>query len=348
MKKGTTFVLILCIMFIYCPVVFASNSASPNSGQMLELSSTQGQAKVDHQSQANKIAIEGVSFEPRSSKSYNMRVCARNTGFPFLDDRQLINVVVYFRLLDDFGNGIPVNISFIESWSEFPNLTAGQSCWTTSIHSIDKASVDAARLIEFTSCEFRYSQNAKGEWKQLKEVFSEPISFEIADIIPVGVDPFTLENVSVEFVDSLPFDITKQTAWRAGLMEGFDYALNNSETYAAIQFSITNMTKQDIILNDLAGNCIIELNFDDGFIYSTNGSKPSFIKSGNNYAVMNNPSQNQSQRIGDEITLSPLVTYDVELFIRCAKAVATQADKSLIVSIRTAQPGYNKVDVVLR
>ena len=131
----------------------------------------------------DEISIEGVSFEPHSSSSYNMRVLARNNGFPQFEDRNIINVVVYFRLVDASGNALPANISFIESWSEFPNLPDGQDCWTTALHTIDKKAVDSAAYIEFNSYELRYSQNAQGEWLHLRGHLSEPVSFEISDVL---------------------------------------------------------------------------------------------------------------------------------------------------------------------
>ena len=295
------------------------------------------------------LCVEDVSFEPATSDSYNMRIKVRNNDIPYFKDRTLINVVVYFQLLDASGNGLPANISFIESWSEFPNLPVGQSCWTTSKNAIDKAAVDAAERVQFTSCEFRYSQDAQGEWKQVKAAFSAPVSFDIKDIIPAGEDAFTVENLSVEFSDSLPAGVTSQSAYSGGLYnKGYDYVLKDSETYAHISFAITNLTKNDIILNETSGDVVIALDFDDGFIYSTNGSNPSFMKSGSSFSVGCHTSEYHSERIGDEITLSPLVTYDVELYLRCAKAVAEQTDKPLVFSISTNLPGYDQIAVKVR
>ena len=278
-----------------------------------------------------------------------MRIKVRNNDIHYFKDRTLINVVVYFQLLDASGNGLPANISFIESWSEFPNLPVGQSCWTTSKNAIDKAAVDAAERVQFTSCEFRYSQDAQGEWKQVKAAFSAPVSFDIKDIIPAGEDAFTVENLSVEFSDSLPAGVTSQSAYSGGLYnKGYDYVLKDSETYAHISFAITNLTKNDIILNETSGDVVIALDFDDGFIYSTNGSNPSFMKSGSSFSVGCHTSEYHSERIGDEITLSPLVTYDVELYLRCAKAVAEQTDKPLVFSISTNLPGYDQIAVKVR
>ncbi len=46
--------------------------------------------------------------------------------------------------------------------------------------------------------------------------------------------------------------------------------------------------------------------------------------------------------------ISPLVTYDVELYLRCAKAVAEQTDKPLVFSISTNLPGYDQIAVKVR
>lgn len=55
-----------------------------------------------------------------------------------------------------------------------------------------------------------------------------------------------------------------------------------------------------------------------------------------------------NKNVPDEITLSPLVTYDVELYLRCAKAVAEQTDKPLVFSISTNLPGYDQIAVKVR
>lgn len=297
----------------------------------------------------DQLLVEDVSFEADSSGSYQMLIKARNNGIPSFTDRELVNVVVYFQLLDTSGNGLPVNVSCIESLHELPNLSVGQSCWTTSSYSIDKTAVDAAECVQFTSYEFRYSQDSQGEWKQVKGSFSTPVSFYIKDIIPVGEEAFTIENLSVEFSDSLPHDVTSQGAYSAGLYnKGYDYSLRDSETYAHITFSITNLTKNDIVLNETSGEVVISLDFDDGFIYSTNGSNPSFMISGTNFSITCHTSQSSSERLGDEITLSPLVTYDIELYLRCAKAVAEQTDKPLVFSLSTNLPGYNQITINMR
>lgn len=333
MRKVISLLLALSVFFALCAC---------GSGES-------GNVSSNSEKDLDQLCVEDVSFEPSTSDSYNMRIKVRNNDFPSFKDRDLINVVVYFQLLDASGNGLPANISYIESWNEFPNLQAGQSCWTTSWHAIDKAAVDAAERVQFTSCEFRYSQDKQGEWKHVKGAFSAPVSFEIKDIIPVGEDAFTVENLSVEFSDSLPADVTSQSAYSRGLYnKGYDYVPKDSETYAHIAFSITNLTKNDIILNETSGDVVIALDFDNGFIYSTSGANPSFMKSGNSFSVGCHVSERYSERVGDEITLSPLVTYDVELYLRCAKAVAEQTDKPLVFSISTELPGYNQIVIDVR
>lgn len=71
-------------------------------------------------------------------------------------------------------------------------------------------------------------------------------------------------------------------------------------------------------------------------------------KSGSSFSVGCHTSEHHSERIGDGITLSPLVTYDVELYLRCAKAVAEQTDKPLVFSISTNLPGYDQIAVKVR
>lgn len=134
MRKATSLLLTLCMVFALCACGSGGGSVSSNREKDLD-----------------PLCVEDVSFEPATSDSYNMRIKVRNNDIPYFKDRTLINVVIYFQLLDASGNGLPANISFIESWSEFPNLPVGQSCWTTSKNAIDKAAVDAAERVQFTS-----------------------------------------------------------------------------------------------------------------------------------------------------------------------------------------------------
>lgn len=346
MKRAIALLLAAVMAFVLC----GCGSKEASESQM-EVSTTSKSEPSDASKEVDVLSVEGVSFKPNTRELYDMDICVRNNSFPVLEGRELVNVVVFFNLLDASGNGIPSNRSQIDSFEEFPNLLPGQSCWTTSINQIDKAAVDAADTIVFTAFEFRYGQDANGEWKQIKGTLAEPVSFKIADIIPVDEEAFTVENLSVSFTSSLPSDIPGLDAFypdATELTEELKSGLSDSEVYADIRFTITNLMKKEVVLNDLHGDFMIELNYDDGYIFSTDSSKVSVMKCGNKSSSLFHISQTRTKRLGDEITLPPLSSLDVELFLRCAKVVSTQKDKALVVSFMTSEAGYNKLDVVVR
>lgn len=346
MKKAMALLLALVMVF----ALFGCGSKEASASQT-EVPAASKSETADASKEVDVLSVEGVSFEPYTQDYYDMNICVRNNSFPVLEGRELVDVVVYFSLLDASGNGIPLNRSEIDSFSDFPNLLPGQSCWTAQINHIDKAAVDAADTVQFTAYEFRYGPDETGEWKQIKGTLSEPVSFKIADLIPVGEEAFTVENLSVEFTSSLPSDIPGLDAFypdATELTEELRSGLSDSEVYADIHFTITNLMKTAVVLNDLHGDFMIELNYDDGYIFSTDSSKVSVMKSGSKSSSMFHISETRTKRLGDEITLPPLSSLDVELFLRCAKVVSTQKDKSLVVSFMTSEAGYSKLEVNVR
>ena len=308
----------------------------------------------------DELIIEDASLDyNKSSNSYLVSAKVRNLDYPIVDGKTLVGVIVKFRLLDANGEPVPANRDRIDDRSSLHQLRKGEAAWVGTSHSIypiNIGPVDKSDYISFESYDFLYADELGGALsKSISGVFSEPRVFALDGILPghaatrkaAEFDSIAVDHVSVTFMEELPSDVTNSMVYRAGTQKDYHLTLNDSETYAAIHFSITNMTTREIILADTHGDFLIELVFNNGFSYSSTQSKASIILAGNETAVMEERGTT-TYRIGDKIALPPLVTYDVVAYIPCAKLVATMTDKPLVVSFHTTQTGDKQIDVKVR
>lgn len=307
----------------------------------------------------DELTVEDVALEYDSkNQQYNINVKVRNINYPTFEGRHIGSVRVHFRLLDKNGDAVPANRSEIFGYED---LQKGRAGWGPYVMSgsgthvpIDRAAIDTAYSIIFDSYEIRSTTDSESRSKSIKGTLTNPPVFLIDDILPnrpdaqkvSDSDAVAVEGVSVEFTDALPTDITTNTAYTAGIGR-FNYSLKSSETYAAISFTVTNMTKQDIFIGDMDGDFVVELNYDDGFIYSTESNSVHFVQCGREIAVINHDGS-RSSRIGDKIALAPLVSADVIMYLPCAKLVATQSERPLVVSFHTTQTGNKQIDIKVR
>ena len=310
----------------------------------------------------DELAIEAVALKYDSAhQQYRMNVKIRNINYPSFEGRNIEAVRISFKFLDKEGDAVPANRSDMYN-KEFAGLQKGQAGWgpyvltegSGTFFPIDRAAVDTAYAITFDSYQFTSTPDADMRHNNIMGKFSNPPVFLIDDIFPnrpdsqvvSGSDAIAVENVTVEFTDTLPSSMKENTAYRAG-MKKIDYSIKSSETYAAIHFMITNLTKQDFFIADMHGDFAIELNFNNGFIYSTESNAVHFVQCEKEFAVISH-SGSSSTRVGDQIPLSPLVSADVTLYLPCAKLVETMTDKPLVVSFHTTQTGNKQIDVKVR
>ena len=303
----------------------------------------------------DEVSVEGVSLTYDEKRNcYVISAKVRNNGYPTLTDWPTVSSVsVRFRFLDSAGDGILSNCDSINNMNTLPGLASGEAAWAGGF-TIDVGVVDTAESIIFDSYSVLLRSDSKDYAQSIQGTISNPPVFKLDDIIPgradakklAESDAVAVDNVTVDFADFLPPAVMASTAYRGGI-DKFHYTLTDSETYAVIRFAVTNMTTKEITLADIGGDFFIELNFNDGFIYSTKGSKACVLQSGNEIAVME-WTGSKSSRIGDAIVLPPLVTYDVVAYIPCAKLVATMTDKPLLVSFHTTQTGDKQLDVKVR
>lgn len=147
--------------------------------------------------------------------------------------------------------------------------------------------------------------------------------------------------VSVKFTDELPHDIRSSTCYVYN-SEKDKFILNSSQQYAEVHFTITNKTEKEIKIADIHDDFLVELIFDDRYIYSPDSDSWCFFKAGGQIAVVSNMSS-----VGS-VSLDPLSTKDVVAYIPCSRAVATDLDKYLIVVFSSNHGGFECLEFIIR
>lgn len=178
------------------------------------------------------------------------------------------------------------------------------------------------------------------EEEKVETQAGEPVEKQPATTGAAEGKAVKIENVAVGFSDTLPEAIRSSSQYK------FDpdrYALSDSQVYAVIQFSLTNLSREEIKVADIKDNFMVELNYNDGFIYSTDSETYCFFLSGNQYMFLK-----KNASVGQTITAQPLVTIDVTLYLPCAKAVSTELDDPLVVTFLSTYAGRESFDFVIR
>ena len=353
MKRITA--LILALMLALC----ACGNSDPHTAEPQAAAQTENQpAETEKQPDvvyAEEIfTVEEVAYTVSRGEFRNFDVKIRN-----ITDEKIPDVYYGIQALDAAGD-------VIESWNmgSSDSLEPGQGYWyyCNSNELFDEcfSIEDAAGRAESIRIAFAKVQTVKGDsssWVQYD--FREPPTYRIAELpmrgrnmneviapteatVPSGprvIGPqvcegkaLTIQDVSVEFMDQLPPKVTGCSAYSfSGNKE--DFVLNDTQSYAAIHFTVTNQTPDDIKLTDLKDYFIAELIYDGTFKYRSNSENGTFFVSGSQSAVVYDMSS-----IGS-VTISPLVTLDVTLYISCARQVAVNTDKILDVVFTTQYNG---------
>ena len=151
----------------------------------------------------------------------------------------------------------------------------------------------------------------------------------------------TIENVSVEYSNELPRNIKSSTTYSVcGFKD--EFVLNESQVYAEIHFTITNKTTSEMKIADIKDNFLVELIYDNQFVYSPDTNSWCFFKAGSQTAVVSGMAS-----IG-AVTLAPLTTKDVIVYMPCAKEVSTELDNFLIVVFTSNYSGYENYEFIIR
>jgi len=150
-----------------------------------------------------------------------------------------------------------------------------------------------------------------------------------------------IEKVSLGFSEG--FTNEQLNDWAAG-----NYykrlIIDEGQLLAAVTFKITNNTKSDIIVSDIHDEFLIELNYDNGFVYSTDSEADCLIASGSDIYVMHKMSGSGSSKI----SVAPLSSKEVTVYFVCPAQLMTSVDKSLKVSFSSRYDGWETFTFVFR
>lgn len=170
-----------------------------------------------------------------------------------------------------------------------------------------------------------------------------PTTVAVREIGPEKIEgkAVTIENVSVDFVDDIPQNIKANSTYSVcGFKD--EFILGESQVYAAIHFTVTNQTGEEIKIADIKDDFLVELIYDDRYVYSPDGDSWCFFLSGSKLAVVS-----AMAGVGS-VKQSPLTTNDVTVYIPCAREVSTEQEKYLSVVFSVNYSGFEVLEFNIR
>lgn len=150
-----------------------------------------------------------------------------------------------------------------------------------------------------------------------------------------------IENVTVEYAQELPRSIQTSSTYRATDSRD-DFVLDESQVYAVVRFRLTSKTTKEIEIADIHDDFLVELIYDNRYVYSPDNGSRCVFQSGSQIAAVADMSS-----IG-AVTLAPLSSKDVTVYIPCAREVSTQLEKYLIVVFTSNYSGYENFEFTIR
>ena len=290
----------------------------------------------------DEVGIEGVRLEKTKGKEYKLHAKIRNHYIPEDQRNAPTNIMIAFQLLDSSGDAIPVNSSIFVS-----DLESGQGGWCTSPARISADALEQAAKVKFYKYELRWS----GAYPDIKGTFGEPLIYTVEELLndqPVvpaknnRPNDISVENVSVEFSDKLPESV--QDVIPGSMKEAL--ALGSGQVFAMIRFTLTNLTKNEFKLADASDVFTVQLNYDDGFIFSTEDKSEFLFESEGRYSLGGEKYVITAEVMN--VIAPPLTEMDVTLYLPVARAVSTGTDKPLVVSFITDFAEKQQIDVKIR
>ena len=358
MKRMIAMILALALTMSLC----ACGASSTQSGDKSESIAAKNEKVTDEVYAEDFFAVEEIAYKYDRGEVRNFEVKIRN-----ITAKKILDVYYGVQALDAAGD-------VIESWNMGGSdvLQAGQACWYYCSNNLfdDCGSIEEAATraesIQIISAHIQTVKDDPRSWVHYD--FKEPPTARIADLpmrgknmdeiiapteatAPAGprvIGPevvesksLTIQNVSVEFMDELPKSFTRTTTYSvSGNKE--DFELNESQAYAAVHFMVTNQTNKEIALSDLDDDFKMELIYDGSFTYTSASDVPSFFLAGSQSAIVYDMSS-----IG-KVSISPLVTMDMTIFLICSKQVEENTDKILDVVFTSDYNGIETYRFAIR
>ena len=296
----------------------------------------------------DEIIIEDARLEYDSTfDHYNLKAKLRDF---FVEDEKtgpIYTCMLSAQLLDANGDATPISGSLCFHEFEF-----GQAVWNYSSPKINLADLDGMSAVRFSGYEFSFDKkgvhNIRGRFSKAPVFTMEELTNGTDSGTSSRPAAISVENVSVSFTDLQPERIKDSVIYLPTLLPGSGawekpvQELGDGLTYAVICFQITNLTKNEWKLADTSDHFMVQLNYDDGFLYSTADESECIFLCGDDYAVLRGSSST------GQIMAPPLAEMNVTLYLPVAKAVSTGTDKPLVVSFITDFAGKQQIDVKIR
>ena len=166
----------------------------------------------------------------------------------------------------------------------------------------------------------------KGDFIYEDDFYNEQETFSMGD---------TLSTNSVEVViNSLGF--TDGSELKNIISGSIANNIDNGQTYAHINFDVTNMSKQELLLPEKVD---FTLDYNSGFMFSTNSQQDSFLykpSNGESCSIHSGGGTNWSMA-----AMGPLDSQSFDLFIPFAEKAATDGDA--VYTIHVVMPGDNGI-----
>ena len=150
-----------------------------------------------------------------------------------------------------------------------------------------------------------------------------------------------LQNVSVAYCDQLPQSFKSSSSYSVcGFKE--ELILNESQVYAAIQFDVTNKTGTEMKIADIHDDFLVELVYDDQYVYSPDSGSWCFFQAGAKDALVSDMAS-----LG-VVYLAPLSSETVTVYIPCSRMVSENTEKNLSVVFSVNYDGLECHEFVIR
>lgn len=290
-----------------------------------------------------------MEYDPNISSKYNYPLYVKiRFDYEIPPEHSLIECLINVQPLDRDETALPTSGILSSDVLSYHDLQAGQAVWNTYDCAFNPEKAELVRSFKLSSYVIRMADTPSANLV-VRGTFSDPIILSINDLMS-GESPWlkaeekeltiSIENVSVDFSETLPDSILNSSAFRS--FSNAKKGLADSQVYAVIRFKATNLSKQDIDLSDIK-QFVGALDFDDGFVYSTSGYDVSAFESENGEISIH-----VDNGRANSMVLAPLTTKDYTLYLTCPKVVRDQTDKPLKFFFTLGRDADERYDFDLR
>ena len=174
----------------------------------------------------DELTIEDayLEYNPKATYEYKYRFFVK-VRFNYMIPEGTVDLRCYIwpQFLDQDGTVMPSNGTGISTTStlSYSDLEPGQASWNYEQFNINPDKFDVVKSIKLSSYTINY-KTANG-YETIKGIFSEPVIFSIDDLL-AGEHPWlkeekdptiSIDNVSLDYTDSLPASITNSGTYKS-------------------------------------------------------------------------------------------------------------------------------------